>query len=127
MYRLILRSADESPPLVKHAKQVLRSVLTVASEGLIPPVGRSVLDIEEKSSGAVVARWESPPSAEGSHAWLPELQDELDLVGLEAFCEKYLAGPSETAPVASPPEPEFDEAALDRLWNTQPGSEPGAR
>lgn len=87
-YLLVLRDEDAGTTRGR-VRQAIRAVLSVGTQGLVSPVGRSALDVVSASSNAVVARWDDPPRADGSTGWMPVLQAELDDIGLEAFAEKY--------------------------------------
>jgi len=87
-YRLVLRSA-RGGGVVDRMRAVVRVVLSIGTGGFPSPAGPSELVVEERTTGRPVASWADPPPAEGSPGWLPEMQTELDTIGLEQFCARY--------------------------------------
>jgi hypothetical protein len=132
-YRLVLRAADLGEGAVTRSlRPVLRAAASIATGGMVSPVGPSELDVVDSVTGEVVGTWFDPPSAESAPAWLPKLQHELEVDGLDAFRQKYLGArhfPAEppSAPSVPPPDgassaaaTDVDEADLDRRWEQLP-------
>lgn len=87
-YTLVLRDKHRGTARSR-VRKVVRALISIGAEGLVSPVGPSVLDVVDNRSGTVIARWDDPPRADGATVWLPQLQDELQATGLTAFAEKY--------------------------------------
>lgn len=95
-YRLVLRST-RGRGLVDRMRGVVRVVLSIGTGGFPSPAGPSKLDVEERTTGRLVASWANPPPADGSQGWLSEMQTELDATGLESFSAKYGFAPAPEA------------------------------